>query len=120
MKPKIPLQVQSYNDGIASIQKVKNIAPEGRLPVYITEPKGKLPYEERTVGMGRFWTASQENTKIERLLRFPRKDTVVRDDQVIPTDGKPYTIVQVQYPPDVSPPSMDLSLERVEVAYEPV
>ena len=118
MKPTTPLQVQTFNDGIANIKMVKNIASVGRLPVLDSDPKAILPYEERTVGMSRFWTASQDNTKIERMLRFPRLDTVVRNDVVIPTDGKPYNIVQVQYPPDISPPSMDLSLERIEVAYE--
>lgn len=117
MKPKSI--TQTYNDGSASVYRVDNIADKGDKPkeglVLRVRP---LYYEERTVGMSRFWTASQEDTKIERLLRFPRLDFVYRNDIIVPNDGKQYKIVQIQYPPDVEPKSMDLSLERIEVAYE--
>ncbi len=117
---KLPTQTQAFNDGVAKIYSVGNIAEPGNMPkdglaLKLDRP---LPYDERTVGISRFWTAKQEQTKIERLLRFPRVNSVRREDVVIPVDGEQYRIVQVQYPPDVEPPCMDLSLERLEVAYE--
>ena len=116
---KLKSLTQVFNDGIANIYVVSNIAQKGNMPKDgLTVKVGSLRYEERTVGMSRFWAASQENTKIERILRFPRIDFVYRDDVVVPIDGKQYKIVQIQYPPNVEPPSMDLSLERIEVAYD--
>jgi hypothetical protein len=76
-----------------------------------------LHYEERIVGMSRFWAASQDNTKIERLLRTPKRMNVMRGDAAIPIDGLQYEIKQIQYPRD-APLSMDLSLERLEATYE--
>ena len=116
---KFKQQSQTYNDGVLKVYSVKNGAEAGNLPKKSISLKiDSLCYEERTVGMSRFWTASQEHTKIDRLLRTPKIDSVVRDDVIIPIDGKQYTIKQIQYPPDVEPACMDLSLERVTVAYD--
>jgi len=49
---------------------------------------------------------------------MPRVTDVSTQDVVIPTDGEQYKIVQVQYPEDVYPPVMDLSLERIDAAYD--
>ena len=117
MKPRT--LTQTFNDGVAKMYEARNIAEDGDLPKYEYVMKIEtLCYEERTVGMTRFWAASQENTKIDLLLRFPRVDFVFRDDIVVLSDGKQYGIKQIQYPPEVEPKCMDLSLERLEVAYE--
>jgi hypothetical protein len=110
---------QQYNDGILNVYTVGNIAQPGNMPKHglTLKLQNPLRYEELKVFDSKFWAASQDNTKIERLLRVPRVDAVVRDDKVIPIDGKQYKIVQIQYPVDVLPKSMDLSLERLEVAY---
>jgi hypothetical protein len=116
---KLKSQTQQFNDGIANIYTVGNIAQAGNMPKEgLTLKVDSLRYEEKTVGMSRFWAASQEQTKIARLLRLPRIEFIDRADVVIPIDGKQYKIVQVQYPPDTEPQCMDLSLERLEVAYE--
>lgn len=111
---------QPFKDGVALFYLVKNIANAGNLPKEALEERipNALPYDELKVGITRFWSASQEHSKIERLLRFPRVDQVKREDVTIPIDGEQYKIVQIQYPPEVNPPCMDLSLERLEVAYE--
>jgi hypothetical protein len=111
---------QQYNDGILRVYEVGNIAQPGNMPKQGLTLKlpNPLRYEELKVFDSKFWTASQDGTKIERLLRTPRVDKVVRDDKIIPIDGKQYKIVQIQYPVDVLPKSMDLSLERLEVAYD--
>ena len=111
---------QQYNDGILHVYEVGNVAQPGNMPKegLTLKLENPLRYEELKVFDSKFWSASQDGTKIERLLRIPRVDNVVRDDKVIPIDGKQYKIVQIQYPVDVKPKSMDLSLERLEVAYE--
>ena len=111
---------QQYNDGILRVYTVGNIAQPGNMPKQglTLKLENPLRYEELKVFDSKFWAASQDNTKIERLLRIPRVDDVVRDDMVIPIDGKQYKIVQIQYPVDTLPKSMDLSLQRLEVAYD--
>lgn len=110
---------QTFNDGVANIYSVGNIACPGGMPKDGLQLKvAYLRYKERTVGMSRFWTAMQVNAKIGRLLRMPRVTDVSTQDVVILTDGEQYKIVQVQYPEDVYPPVMDLSLERIDAAYD--
>lgn len=116
---KLPTQTQSFNDGIVNIYSVKNTADAGNMPKKngLTLKVGSLRFEERVVGMGRYWSALQEQSRIEQILRVPRINSVNVHDVAI-LNGQQYDIMQVQYPPDVEPPCMDLSLERLEVAYE--
>lgn len=110
---------QPLNDGILNIYNVDNIAEAGKKPklgLKVKEPN--LRYEERTVGMSRYWTALQANARVQQVLRTHKIDTVHTDDVVIPKDGTQYKIIQVQYPPGIDPKMMDLSLEKVEVAYD--
>ena len=110
---------QTFNDGIVNIYSVSNIADPGKLPKDGLKVKSSgLRYEERTVGMGRFWTAKQANARIDLLIRTPQLRSVSTLDIAIPKDGNQYKIAQVQYPKDVEPPAMDLSLQRLEVAYD--
>ena len=113
------LKTQTFNDGVVNIYTVGNIAPAGNMPKEgLTLKVSPLRYEERVVGMGRFWTAKQVNARIDRIIRVPRVDGVSSQDVAIPIDGEQYEIKQVQYPPDIEPPSMDLSLERLVQAYD--
>lgn len=113
------MKPQTFNDGVANIYSVGNIASPGNMPKDVLKLKvGPLRYKERTVGMSRFWTAIQTNAKIGRLLRMQRLDSVSTLDIAIPIDGKQYKIVQIQYPEDADPPVMDLSLERLDAVYD--
>ena len=115
---KLPTLTQPFNDGIVNIYSVANIAASGNMPKDgLTIKVSDLRYEERTVGMSRYWTAKQEHAQIEQLIRTQRINSVTVHDIAI-LNGEQYDIVQVQYPKDIEPPSMDLSLERLEVAYE--
>ncbi|HBV86886.1 MAG TPA: hypothetical protein DEF42_09615 [Desulfosporosinus sp.] len=112
-------QTQAFNDGVVSIYKVGNISPSGNMPKEgLTFKVGPLRYEERIVGMGRFWSAMQAKARIDMVLRVPQLRGVSSQDIAIPNDGKQYEIKQIQYPPDVDPPVMDLSLERVDAVYD--
>lgn len=117
---KLPILTQQFNDGIVNIYSVENIAAPGNMPKKkIVQPakEKNLRYEERTVGMSRFWTAKQEQAQIEQLIRVPRINSVTIHDVAI-LNGQQYDIIQVQYPKGTEPSCMDLSLERLEVAYE--
>jgi len=114
----IAIKSQTFNDGIVSIYTVGNIAPAGNKPKEgLILKVGPLHYEERTVGMGRFWSAMQAQVKIDLLLRVPQLRNVSTQDIAVPNDGKQYEIKQIQYPEGVDPPAMDLSLERVSADY---
>ena len=105
-------KTQTFNDGLCSIYAVGNIAQPGEKPEDgLTLKAGPLRYEERTVGMSRFWAAKQAEAQIDLLLRMPRIDAVSTHDVAIPKDGGQYDIVHIQCPPDVEPPCMDLSLQ---------
>jgi hypothetical protein len=112
------LQVQTYNDGAVNVYETINIAQPGNMPVDGLTLKETLHYEERTVGITRFYTAMQNDIKIDMLIRCPRIRSIAAEDIAIPVDGKQYRIVQVQYPEDVVPASMDLSLERLVAEYD--
>lgn len=112
-------KTQTFNDGVANIYSVGNIAPPGGMPKDGLKLKvGCLRYKERTVGMSRYWAAMQTQARIDLVLRMPQLRNVSLHDVVIPVDGEQYKIVQIQYPEGVDPPVMDLSLQRLEVAYE--
>lgn len=112
-------QTQYFNDGVVNIYSVGNIAPPGNMPKEgLTLKVGPLRYKERTVGMGRFWTAMQAQVKIDQVIRVQQLRSISTQDIAIPNDGKQYEIKQIQYPEDVEPPVMDLSLERVEADYD--
>jgi hypothetical protein len=111
------MKQQTYNDGIVNIYLVGNIAQAGNKPKEgLTLKVGPLRYAERTVGMGRFWTAQQAHVKIDRLIRTPRLDKVSTQDVAILPDGQ-YLIKQVQHPEEEKL-SMDLSLERLVANYD--
>ena len=97
---------------------VTNSAANGSKPVEALKLKHTLRYHERTVGLTRYYEALQANVKVQYVLRCPRLIGVSTQDVAVPNDGKQYRIVQVQYPEDVQPPVMDLTLEEVAATYD--
>ena len=113
---------QSFNDGVISIYKVADISLPGDMPVDGLVLKQTLRYKERTVGMGRYYAAMQNNIKVDFVIRCPEvrglsekaTDILV----AILIDGYQYTVKQIQYIEDSMPPAMDLSLERAGSDYD--
>ena len=112
---------QSFEDGVVSIYKVADISAPGDMPVDGLVLKQYLHYKERTVGMGRFYSAMQNNIKVDFVIRCPEvrglsekaNDILV----AILIDGQQYKVMQIQYIEDAHPPSMDLTLERLGEPY---
>ena len=110
-------QTQTFNDGVCKIYKVENTALPGDMPVDGLVLKQTLRYKERTVGMGRYYAALQNNIKVDFVIRCPEvrglseKNTDILVAILI--DGQQYKVVQLQYIEDAQPPSMDITLTRL-------
>ena len=106
---------QTFNSGIVDIYEVENAAAPGGMPAL----RLKVPvmyalrFDERVVGYGRRMQGLQASMTIDRLFRCPRQESVNTKCIAIHKNVQ-YRIRQVQFPPDIYPPVMDLSLERVE------
>ncbi len=104
---------QPYRDGMVRIYEVSNSAGAGNLPVEALSIREALPFDLQTVGMARYYQGLSAGMKIDQKIRTPRRMSVTTQDVAVTHDGVRYRIRQVQYPTDVTPDSMDLSLERV-------
>ena len=109
--------IQSYGDGLVRIYSVTNEAAPGDAPKGRLAPRHSLRYEERTVGVTRHYAALQANDRIDMVIRCQRVPLSALDIAV-PNDGKQYRITLIQKPQGVEPPSMDLTLRRLEMEYE--
>ncbi len=106
---------QTFNDGIISIYTVHDIAAQGETPeIGISSPAlCSLRYQERMVGYNRYIENMQAGTRTDRLYRCLRIEAVTT--KCVAVEGtKQYNIKQVQHPPDIYPPVMDLTLERID------
>lgn len=107
-------KAQVFNDGVVQIYAVENTAEPGEAPEEMRTLKCVLRYRQRTVGLQRYWGGMQENVRVDNLVRTPRVLAVSRQDIAVLLNGAQYRILQIQYPENVVPPVMDLSLERLE------
>lgn len=113
MKPK---ELQTFNDGIVNIYTVGNIAEKGDAPKEGLTLNCTLKFDKKTVGIKRFYSALQNNIEINLLIRTHCKDVSAHDVAII--NGQQYEIIQAQYPEDVYPKCMDLSLKKVVQKYD--
>ena len=112
-------QRQAFNDGVCTVYALENVSLPGGMPrEALVEKAGPVGYEERRVGVTRFYTALRSEERIDRVIRVPRCGEISALDVCIPVDGKQYRVRQVQHVMDVSPPSLDLALERLRAGYE--
>lgn len=109
---------QPFNSGVASIYRVTDMGEPGYAPVPRLELRVKLHYEELKLGLIRFYSAKQNQVKVERVLRVPRRPDISPQDVAVTEDRKQYRIELVQMAEGVYPPSLDLTLGAVEQIYE--
>ena len=109
---------QNYNDGLVQSFSVTNAAAPGRMPVEQLTPKIKLRYEERSLGLQRYYSGKQNQVEVERVIRTPRRREVSSQDVAVTEDGTQYRIDLVQPVKDTYPPSMDLTLSRIDQNYD--
>lgn len=107
---------QMYNDGICFVCGIEDVSEDGCMPKEELVEKYKLAFADLTVGINRYYAALQNNIRAERLIRCQRIEGVTVQDTV-KIKKEQYYIRQIQYPTEVMPKSMDLTLERVTQQY---
>lgn len=115
-RPRKEAQVtQCYNDGVVVISETSDAADNGLLPVVVKTEKGTLPYQERRLGLQRYYEAKQNQIRVERVIRVPAPSWPITSlDDAQTEDRNNYRIDMVQIVPDVYPPSLDLTLRVFE------
>ena len=103
---------QNFNDGLVTIYTVMDGAASGYMPEPDLTELVTLCYQERKLGIKRYYSAKQNMIHAERVIRVPRSSAFVIDNQCIAEteDGKKHRIDLVQIVPDAYPPSQDLTL----------
>ena len=105
---------QPFTSGIVTIYNVEDVAEPRFYPDVRQIQKVKLRYEERSLGLQRYYNEQQNQVQVERVIRCPRYMDVTNQDIAETEDGKRYRIDIVQAIMDVFPPCMDLTLEKYE------
>ena len=104
---------QNFSDGLVMVYGTQNVAPPGELPKTERVLKGGLRFQERVVGVDRFFKGLQAVGEIVRVIRCPaRREVSIHDIAVIGDED--YEIVQIQVKPDFTPWVMDLSLKKTD------
>ena len=101
---------QSFNDGIVTIYTVSDAARPGYQPVEELTEKIRLRYEERRLGLKRYYEAAQNQIRVQRVIRVPHAGGVTSQDVAIDEKGRRYRVDLVQMVPDVYPLSDDVTL----------
>lgn len=102
---------QGYNDGIVTIFYQRDGAASGYLPDPSLTAVVTLAYQERKLGVKRYYEAKQNQIHIERVIRVQKPPLSINNQMVAETeDGTLYRIDLIQEITDVYPPSLDLTL----------
>lgn len=106
---------QNYNDGVVAIIAVVDTAKPGYQP-QPGDPQEKytLRYEERRLGIQRYYSSLQNQIQLDRVIRVPRVAGITTQDLAVTEDKQAYRIDLVQSVMDVYPPSLDLTLTKIE------
>ena len=110
---------QSFNSGVVRIFSVKDCSDPGTKPHPVPdEMKAEVRYDERSLGIRRYFTALENQVQVDRVIRIPKAADISSQDIAITQDGKRYRIDLVQQTSGVYPPCLDLTLTRIEQNYE--
>lgn len=108
------------DSGILTVWRGENISPPGGMPDMRYKQIWGSYYEDRTIGVQRWYTAQQHGDRPDFLVRVPRTwDISTGTDRVILSPfgwqdkGGAYKITQIQQVlDDAELPMTDLTLER--------
>lgn len=109
---------QSYRDGVVRIYTVTDGAALGYQPRPVLTLLETLFYQERRVGLQRYYAGRQAQVEVERVIRTQLRPAVNPQCVAVTEDDEQYGIELVQQVQDVYPPSIDLTLVRIEQKYE--
>lgn len=119
---------QCFNSGLASIYAVTDTAQPGYRPVETPTLTVKVPFENIKLGIQRYYEAKQNQVEVERVIRVPNpgpqylisNQDIVQLTELAKQEGespKQYRIELVQIAEGIYPPSLDLTLSRIEQEY---
>lgn len=109
---------QSFNDGIVRIYSVSDAAAPGWQPKPMPKLKVTLRYQERTMGIQRYYAGMQNQVALRRVIRVPRAGDVTSQDIAVTEGGRQYRVDLVQAVQEAWPASVDLTLAAVEQVYD--
>ena len=109
---------QSYRDGVVRIYTVTDGAAPGYQPQPVLTLMETLFYQERRVGLQRYYAGRQAQVEVERVIRTQLRPAVNPQCVAVTEDGVQYGIELVQHVQAGYPPSMDLTLVRIDQKYE--
>lgn len=109
---------QQYNSGYVDIYEVQDEAEPGYQPLPKLTHKARLRYEEQRLGINRLYLSRQNQAEIVRVIRTNRHKRFSTQDVAVTEDGMQYRIDTVQIVPDVFPPSVNISLRRIDQDYD--
>lgn len=104
---------QTFNDGLVAVYRLTDEANPGYMPKPKSVKVALLHYEERRLGLTRYYSAKQNNVDVKRVVRVPRGTRIAARDIAVTEDGQEYTIDMIQTVDGVRPPSLDLTLAKV-------
>ncbi|MFR8547740.1 MAG: hypothetical protein ACLVEV_03825 [Lachnospiraceae bacterium] len=97
-------KVQTYNDGNCTFFLIDEEGNAG-------SAKETLRFEERTVGVQRFYESMTKKFQVDRVLRVPLRPWLTTEYLAV-VDGEVYEIEQVQTIRSLEPKSNDVALHR--------
>ena len=108
------------DSGILTVWRGTNTAPAGGMPAMTYKQIWGAYYQDRTIGIQRWYTAQQHGDRPDFLVRVPRTwglspapDRVLLEPFGWQENGGAYRIVQIQQVMDEADlPVTDLTLER--------
>lgn len=104
---------QTFNDGLVTVYRLTDEAKPGYMPKLKPVKVALLRYEERRLGLTRYYSAKQNNVQVERVVRVPKGAPIAAQDIAVTEDGQEYAIDLVQTVDGVWPDSLDLTLAKV-------
>ena len=111
---------QNYDDGVVKIYSLSDASQPGAMPIPKLSPQPilTLRYQEQRLGITRYYNALQNQIQIERVIRVPRAGVITNQNVAITEDERQYGIEMVQSVLDAYPPSVDITLSKIEQEYE--
>lgn len=109
---------QQFNDGMVTVFQTAPDSPDGFFQEEAQTVEVKLPFQERRLGLKRFYEAKQNHVEVDRVLRVQAPPVSISTNDlctVVPDVGITYRIDLVQRVFDVFPPCLDLTLAPLTV-----
>lgn len=109
MKIKTNIEFEAFSDGICSVYSQDEVNQDKYSIIH-----ANLGFTEKTIGYKRYYTASNEQVRIDRLIRIPHLSNI-NNHGMIKIDKKTYTIELIQPMQYSNPPSLQLTLKELEM-----